>query len=110
MAEDPGKETRLIEVKGRQIVVRQLNEAQIMLMAREARTVGKADVSGAQKMVSAGRIMDILESAVVQQEDKDYLMELTIVGDLEMADLTQVVTVFGEEQVKPRVRRGAARR
>lgn len=102
---DPGKETRLVDVKGRNVVVRQLLDAQLLLLAREARLAQRDDTDSQRRLVAVGRIFDLLESAVVQQEDRDYLMDLTVAGELNMVDLTGFVTVFTEEE-KPKVRRG----
>lgn len=106
--EDPGRETRIIEVKGRQIVVRQLTDAQYLLMAREAKRASRNDLDGVVRLTSAARIMDIMETAVVQEEDREYLMDLTVAGDLEISDLMPVITVFGSDKPKARVRRGRA--
>ena len=107
MAEDPGKDTRIVSVKGRNIVVRQLTDAQLMLMSREARLAAKEDTDPSRRLTGAGRILDILESTVVQEEDREYLLDLTVAGDLELKDLMGFITAFqDEEEAKPRVRRG----
>lgn len=103
---DPGKETRIVDVKGRSIVVRQLVDAQMILLAREAKILKRTDMDGIRKMDATSRIFDILETAVVQQEDRDYLIDLTVAGDLTMGDLLEFVTVFATDPEKPKVRRG----
>ncbi len=109
---DPGVDTRLVDVKGRQIVVRQLGEMQVILLAREARLVRKADLDNGRRMDAIGRIFDILESVVVQQEDRDYLMDLTVQNKLEVGDLTSFISAFSKDDapVKPQVRRGRPRK
>jgi hypothetical protein len=108
---DPGKDTRLVEVKGRQIVVRQLQEMQVILMAREARLVMKPDLDNGRRLAAVGRIFDILESVVVQDEDREYLMDLTVAGNLEVGDLTSFISAFKDDApVKPQVRRGRPRK
>jgi hypothetical protein len=104
--EDPGKETKLVDVKGRNIVVRQLTDAQLLLLSRESRLAGKAGTEPGRVMASIARVFDILESAVVQEEDRDYLMDLTVAGDLELKDLMDFIAVFGTDEEKPKVRRG----
>lgn len=105
--EDPGKETRLVPVKGRSIVIRQLQDAQLLLLAREARLAQRDDTDPTRRLAAVGRIFDLLESAVVQQEDKDYLLDLTVQGELALRDLTGFISAFAdEEKAKPRVRRG----
>lgn len=110
--EDPGRETRLIEIKGRQVVVRQLRDAQMVLLMREAQLVQRDDVENRRKLVAIGRLMDVLESAIVQPEDRDYLTNLNVAGDLELGDLFGVIKAFGEEKepAKPVVRRGRPRK
>jgi hypothetical protein len=106
-APDPGRDTRLVPVKDRNVVVRQLNDAQLLLLAREARLAQREDTENQRRLTAVGRIFDLLESAVVQGEDREYLMDLTVAGDLSLGDLTGFVTAFSEEQEeKPRVRRG----
>ena len=103
---DGGLQTRILDLKGRSIVVRELKDAQLILMAREARKLQRSDVANADKITSVGYMFDILESAVVQEEDRKYLIDLVVAGDLELKELLPIVTAFGEEEEKPRVRRG----
>jgi hypothetical protein len=105
--EDPGKETRLVDVKGRSIVVRQLNDAQLLLLGREARLASRETTNQDRKLSGIARVFDILESAVVQEEDREYLMDLTVAGELELKDMMDFITAFGTgEEDKPKVRRG----
>jgi hypothetical protein len=105
---DTATDTRLIEVKGRTIVVRQLKDAQLLLMSRDAAILGKEDVPGGEKLQAAGWILDTFESVIVQQEDKDYILGLIRKGDVELMDLLGFVSAFSEPEVapKPVVRRG----
>lgn len=109
---DPGRDTRLLEIKGRQVVVRQLKDAQMLLLIREAQMMQREDVDNTRKLVGIGRMMDVLESAIVQDSDRDYLMQLNVHGDLELSDLMGVVTAFREDQepAKVAVRRGRPRK
>jgi hypothetical protein len=106
-APDPGRDTRLVDVKGRNVVVRQLNDAQLLLLAREARLAEREGTDNQRRLMAVGRIFDLLESAVVQDEDREYLMDLTVAGDLSVGDLMGFVTAFRDEgEEKPKVRRG----
>jgi hypothetical protein len=87
------------------ITVGSLNDAQMLLLAREARLASREDTDGTRRFQGVGRIFDILESVVISDDDKDFLMELTVKGKLELKDLMDFVTAFDEEQ-KPKVRRG----
>lgn len=103
---DAGRETRLVDIKGRQVVVRMLLDAQLLLMTRESRILQQADASNARKVAGAARMFDILESMVVQDEDREYVSDLIAAGDLELKDLTEFISSFKPEDEKPKVRRG----
>lgn len=105
---DFGVETRLVPVGTRQIVVRQLRDAQYILLAREGKIIGSENEDAARKLKAASRILDILESAVVQEEDREYLTEMNIKGELTLSTLLGFINVFTDEE-KPAVRRGRAR-
>lgn len=102
---DDGKDTRLVDVKGRTVVVRQLLDAQLLLLAREARLAQKSDTPDARRLAAVGRIFDILESALVQERDQEYIMDLTVKGELSLGDLNGFISAFDTED-KPKVRRG----
>jgi hypothetical protein len=105
---DTATDTRVIDVNGRAIVVRQLKDAQIMLMSRDAMTLGKEDVSGVEKLQAAGWILDTIESAIVQVKDREYVLDTIRKGGLEIKDLLGFVSIFtgAETAPKPVVRRG----
>lgn len=103
---DPGRETRLVDVKGRQVVIRMLMDAQLALMARESRVLQREDAPNARKVAGAARMFDMLESMVVQEEDREYVADLIATGELELKDLTSFITSFKPEDEKPKVRRG----
>jgi hypothetical protein len=108
MAEDPGKDTRIVPVKGRSIVVHQLTDAQLLLMSREARLARREETESDRRFTAVARIFDILESVVVQESDKEYLMDLTVAGALELKDLLDFISAFSDDkdEEKPKVRRG----
>lgn len=103
---DPGNETRLVDIKGRTVVVKAMNDAQIALMARESRLLQRDSVEGSRKLTGVARMFDILESMVVQEEDQEYMTDLITSGDLTLNDLLGFVTAFKSEDEKPKVRRG----
>lgn len=105
---DPGRDTRIVDIKGRNVVVRQLTDAQSILMLREARLLQRNEADTSRMFSAVSRMYDILESAVVQEEDKEYLLDLVTAGDLELRDMLVMLTVFGED--KPKVRRGRPRK
>lgn len=105
---DTNTDTRIVDIKGRPVVVRQLTDAQLILMGRDASTLSREDVPGARKLEAAGFIMDMFESAIVQVTDRAYVMDLTRKGELEMQDFLGFLSAFKEAEpaVKPVVRRG----
>jgi len=110
---DPGEETRIIPVGGRSIVVRRVTDAQRILLMRLVRNIGDLkegqDTTAREKaMKNVAKILDIIDSTVVQESDWDHLEKLIITRKLDMKELVGVVTAFDEEQPtqKPVVRRG----
>ena len=104
---DPGRETRIVPVQGRNIVIRQLIDAQMMLLNRGARLLQRDDVDGASKLATVDRMFTILESVVVQPGDKVFLEVLMAEGTLSLKDLMGFISAFNEDQEeKPKVRRG----
>lgn len=109
-ATDPGRETQVVLVRDRSIVVRKLIDTQMLLLAREAKILQRDDVSVDRKMDSIDRMFRILESAVAQPSDREFLEELMLAGELDLRELLSFVTVFGADEIeeKPKVRRGRA--
>jgi hypothetical protein len=110
---DPGEETRIIPVGGRQVVVRKVTDAQRILLMRLVRNIvdleGSPDTAASNKaMKNVAKILDIIDSTVVQESDWDHIEKLIITRKLDMKELVGVVTAFNEEQPtqRPVVRRG----
>lgn len=105
---DPGTDTRIVPINGCSIVVRKINDAQIALMARETKQAQRSDIDNSRRMAAVARMFDILESAVVQDSDREFLLDGIVAGKVEMKDLLSFVSAFSEDQEeeKPKVRRG----
>lgn len=108
---DPTPKTEVVDIKGRDVEIRPLNDAQAALMAREIRIMGKSGMDGKRRIDAVARMFSILESVVVSDEDREYMDDLIIAGKLDLRELTSFVTVFRddegeEEEEKPKVRRG----
>lgn len=105
---DTGVDTRLVPIKGREIVVKQLTDAQLVLMGRDASMLERTELDDRRKLRAAGDIMDMFESAIVQQVDRDYVFSLVRKGELELKDFLEFLTAFAPEPEvkKPAVRRG----
>lgn len=108
---DPGRETQIVDVRGRNIVIKKLIDTQVMLLAREARILQRDDVSAERRMDGIDRMFFILESVVADGADREYMQELMMKGELDLRELVSFVTVFENQDAdgKPvRVRRGRA--
>jgi hypothetical protein len=106
---DEGRETRIVSVRDRTIVVRRLIDTQLMLLAREAKVLQRDDIGMDRKMNGIDRMFRILESAIAQESDREYLEDLMVAGELDLNELLSFVTAFGdkdEAEQKPKVRRG----
>lgn len=112
-------ETRTVSIKDREIEVSRVTETQFMLMGREmtrvkrvieSKDVGSEQVPGLLR--SMGFVLDVIESRVVKQEDKDYLTDLMAQGELEFGDVLPLVQAFFDEEAesKPVVSRGRTNR
>lgn len=110
---DSGTDTRLVPVLGRTIVVKKLTDAQLLLLGRDARKLDDETVSGRDKLEIASGVLDMFEYTIVQQGDRDYVMDLTRKGKLELKDFLEFLTAFSDEEAeapKPVVRRGRPRK
>lgn len=106
---DTGRETRIVEVKGRTIVVRKLKDTQILFLNREAILLGRGGLPEERVKAGMRRVLDVLESQVVQEVDREYLLDLVALGDLELKDLMGFIQAFRDDDAepeKPKVRRG----
>jgi hypothetical protein len=100
-------DTRLVEINGRTIVVRELKDAQLVLLARDAARLEDVTVSNRDKLSLAGGIMDMFESVIVQQQDKDFVLAETRAGRTELATFLGFLTSFQEADApKVTVKRG----
>jgi hypothetical protein len=109
---DSGAETRLVPVKGRTIVVKKLTEGQMLLMSRDAGRLEDDKLDVSTKLRVAGGILDMFESVIVQQEDRDYVLDLTRKGEVDLPDFLEFLTAFKQEEPQPKVvaRRGRPRK
>lgn len=105
-AADPGKETQIVDILGRSIVVRQLTDGQMMVLSRYADLAASERTEVRAKVTAVGKMLTVLEQAVVQDEDRDFLEEQMVLGNLDLGEMTKVVTAFQEKPVNRAARRG----
>lgn len=106
-------ETRTVTILDREIQIKEFKDSQIMLMVSEAKTVIRKTVDIDRRMDGVDRMMRLLDSVVVDPDDKEWIVEKNIAGELSMADLTGFISAFNEDsaEITPRaVRRGRPRK
>ncbi len=103
---DSSVDTRTIPISGRDITVHKLSDAQFVLMAREAKQVQRDSTDPERRVVAAARLFDILESMLVIEDERDFVLDEIIAGKIELNDLLAGIRAFGDEPAKPKVRRG----
>lgn len=102
----------IVTVKDRQIPIKKLNETQMMLLVREARVLRSTRHDIERRWQGIAFMLDIVESSVVDAEDREWLMTLAGSGDLSFAEMLQIAAPY-EEQAEAKtpvkaVRRGRA--
>jgi hypothetical protein len=107
---DPGKETRIIDILERSIVVRELTEGQMLVLSRYADQASSDRTDPRTKVAAVSKMLTVLEQAVVQAEDRQFLEDQMIAGNLDLGAMTQVVSVFQQEKPKNRATRRATSR
>src|SRR5690348_16035819 len=110
--EDSGRETQVVTIGDRSIVLRKLTDAQRTLVGRWASMLTRSDVDGAQKLSLIDKMFTTLESVIVQQTDRDFVEDLMARGEMDLKTLHGFVTAFdqpSEPGARPsKVRRGRA--
>lgn len=109
MTEDQGRETRVVPVGGRNIVVRQLTDTQMLHLMRHAKILAADGVDQGVKLDSMDRMLTILNSVVVQADDKKWLEEAQETGEVDIKEMVGWVNAFKSE-TKPTVRRARVKR
>jgi hypothetical protein len=104
---DPGRETKLVPIGGRNIVVRELTDAQMALLMRESDILKRKDIDTERKLKTVSLMFKVLQSAVVQEEDREFVDEQIAIGDLGLREMMDFILVFTEDEAdeKPKVRR-----
>lgn len=106
-------ETRTVTILDRDIEIKEFKDSQIMLMVSEAKTVTRKSVDIDRRLDGVDRMMRLLDSVVVNPEDREWLVDKNIAGELSMGDLTGFISAFTEDatEITPRaVRRGRPRK
>lgn len=108
-------DTQQVPFRDRTLSVRPLNEMQKALLVREMQLVRSAKQPIDRKLQGIANIINIIESSVVDGDDREYIMELAGMGLVEFKEILDVATAFEAlegEVVAPNrsVRRATARK
>jgi predicted lysophospholipase L1 biosynthesis ABC-type transport system permease subunit len=107
---DPEANIRVVDIKGRNVSIKPLTDAQLLLMNRDAQLLQKDSVPSAAKLQAGAWILDAFESVIISEDDKAYVTLLMRTGDLTLTDFVSFLSAFSDEPVKPVVRRGRPRK
>lgn len=93
----------------RKIQLKKMTDLQLMLMARETDKLRRGTED---KLGSVAKIMDLLESVVVTEDDREFLMQETIAGRFDLPEALELMKAVQVDQAqsKPAVRRGRPRK
>lgn len=92
---------------GRQILVKQINEAQSIVLGTIYRNLSEIDKMD-EALKALGRIGRLFEALIVNKADHDFLEDAILAGELELADFAKIfmpVTVAAPKngpKAKPR--------
>ena len=104
------QETRSVPLGGRQVLVRQLSDLQLVHLMRFAKILQSDGVAVEQKLDVIPKMMDVVHSIIQSPEDMEYLEGLELAGQLSINDYLEVVRAFQDAPAKPAVRRGRPRK
>lgn len=102
-------DTRTVIIQGRDILVQKVTDAQQLLMSREVRNVMREDLDKMVRIKALGRTFDLVEAAIVNPGDVEFLEDLILQRKIDIQDFRPIMTAFAENieaEVKPRARRG----
>ena len=105
--EDTGRKTQVVTVGSKTIVIRELVDLQMMHLMRYANILQRDDIAVSDKLDAMARMIAILNSCAVNDEDRRILAEAEETGEISLADMVSFIKAFQEpEDTKPTVRRG----
>jgi hypothetical protein len=99
-------QTRTTSFRGRDIVLQDLLPSQHILMIKIARDLKRAGDSLEGSILDVAKLLDILESALPNPEDVEFIEDLIIKRQLDLKEIIYLLAGREEELAKPKVRRG----
>ena len=103
--------TRFVPILDKQVEVQRPTGGQLLVLAREAGVLQNEDnLNPERKVRSLTRVMTAVESCIVTDEDREYVLDMAAEGKLDLKDLFQTLLAFdeasGEAPAPVRPRRG----
>jgi hypothetical protein len=106
-------DAEVISIHGRDVEVKQLNETQKMLVVRQAQILRSPRQGTDAKFQAVDTVFKIIESAIVDDEDREYFMDLAATGQLEFGEMLTIAASFEDTEpakVVATVRRATRKR
>ncbi len=106
-------EVRHVQIAGRDIAVTRVTETQALLVSREGVLLRKEGIDKDRKIRGMTRVLDAVESLIPDEDDREFITDMMLTGQLNLEDLLPVISAFKDEAAvpaKPAVRRGRPRK
>lgn len=98
--------TRTVSFRGRDLIIQELLPAQHLLMIKIVRDLRKLGTNLNESVLDAAKILDILESALVDPGDVEFIEDLIIKRQLDLKEVIYLLADEREEEKPKVVRRG----
>jgi hypothetical protein len=98
MTEPDTEERRIttVPLAGHEFQIRELDGLQMMHLGRYAKILMRDDLTGMQKVDAADRMLRILNSSVLDESEREKLIEMEESGDVTLKDLIAFSRKFRE--------------
>ena len=97
-------------ISGREISVKPLNEAQVMLIMREGQLLKSDKVEVDRRMKGVSTILNIVEASIEDPEDREWVIDQVAMGIVEFPELLRLVAPQVETDTPPKPVRRATRK
>lgn len=99
--------TATYPIAGREVKLKLPTEAQYAMLGTLGNRITNTALPPADRLKAVGQLMAIMLSMVVKPEDRNFVEDKVINGELGLADFTEAIRAFGEDQTskKTTVRR-----
>lgn len=98
-----------VPFRDREIEVQSITDGQILIMSKILRNLQREGVPFMSSVVDVAKVVDIIESAIVNPADWEHIEDLMLKRELGTEELIRLIgmpLIKGEVTEKPKVRRG----